>query len=148
MHLSGRSVATLPELQQAQELYAAANRQVGMTRKQLLLSDTTSKLHHCRCRIKSLSGLCCAAGLLLADLSWNDIEQVPQGLPATLVSLNLAHNRLADLPATLSALALLPNLRILHLKVLLADAFTTATHRTHLCSRILSRAGTSNQPTA
>lgn len=73
-----------------------------------------------------MHGLCCAAGLLLADLSWNDIEQVPQGLPATLVSLNLGHNRLANLSATLSALAHLPNLRILHLKVSLVTAFPVA----------------------
>lgn len=37
VHLTGKSVTTLPELQHAQELYAAANRQAGATRQQLLL---------------------------------------------------------------------------------------------------------------
>ena len=82
-----------------------------------------------------MGGLCCATGLLLADLSWNDIKQVPQGLPATLVSLNLGHNRLADLPATLSALALLPKLRILHLKVSIAVAFPAANKHIYSCTR-------------
>ena len=94
-----------------------------------------------------MGGLCCAAGLLLADLSWNDIEQVPQGLPATLVSLNLGHNRLANLPATLSALARLPNLRILHLKVCLMTAFPVAYDHVHApasTSRLIS----SSQPFA
>lgn len=74
------------------------------------------------CRISSLDDLGCANGLLLADLSWNSIEQVPQGLPPTLISLNLGHNKLVDLPSTLSALALLPKLRILQLKVALLEA--------------------------
>lgn len=100
----------------------------------LLLSDTIPRSCTSCCRISDVGGLCCAADLLLADLSWNDIEQVPQELPATLVSLNLGHNRLANLPATLSALARLPNLRILHLKVTLVKPAPVATYCMHSCT--------------
>ena len=113
-------MTTLPDLHQAQELYAAANRQG------LLVVATSATIKHLGflcgsskrcCRISSLHSLSCATGLLIADLSWNSIEQVPQGLPSTLISLNLGHNKLSDLPSTLSVLALLPRLRILQLKV-------------------------------
>ena len=69
------------------------------------------------CRLVDVTSLRSAAGLLLADLSWNHVEQVPGQLPLTLVSLDLSHNRLCDLTATLAELAKLPKLRILHLKV-------------------------------
>ena len=75
-----------------------------------------------------MDGLSFAAGLLLADLSWNDIEQVPQGFPPTLVSLNLSYNRLDDLSPTLTALAALPKLRILHLKVSRTEMSSILTH--------------------
>jgi len=70
----------------------------------------------CCCWLADVASLTSAAGLLLPDLSWNNVEQVPGRLPLTLLSLSLSYNRLCDLSSTLAELAKLPKLRILHLK--------------------------------
>ena len=67
------------------------------------------------CRLADVASLRFAAGLLLADLSWNNIEQIPGQLLLTLLSLKLSRNRLCDLTSTLAELAKLPKLRSLHL---------------------------------
>ena len=91
----------------------------------------------CCCSLADVASLTYAAKLLLADLSWNNVEQVPGQLPLTLVSLNLSHNRLCDLTSTLAELARLPKLRILHLKVSLGQLHLLPA--LHACRSIINK---------
>ncbi len=70
-----------------------------------------------QCRLLQIGDLCLCNHLLLADLAWNDIHDLPDILPTSLVYLNLSHNSLCNLASTLTALTPLVKLRDLHLKV-------------------------------